>query len=97
MPVQESRMRFIWDPRKAAGNLRKHAVSFDEASTALRDALALTGADPDHSVGEARWITFGVSSRGRLLVVSHADDGDMIRLISARLATRSERTLYEEG
>jgi len=90
-------MRFVWDSRKAARNLKKHGVSFEEASTALADDYAVTGADPDHSVGESRWITFGISDRGRLLVVSHTEDGDIIRLISARPATRSERKLYEEA
>jgi uncharacterized DUF497 family protein len=90
-------MRFIWNARKAAANLKKHGVSFEEASTALADDHAITGADPDHSVGELRWITFGVSDRGRLLVVSHTEDGDIIRLISGRPATRPERKLYEEG
>jgi uncharacterized DUF497 family protein len=90
-------MRFEWDPRKAAANLRKHAVSFEEATTALRDHLALTGRDPDHSVGEARYVTFGVSSQGRLLVVAHTEHGGLIRIISARTATRSERNIYEES
>jgi uncharacterized protein len=90
-------MRFDWDPRKAAANLRKHAVSFEEASTAFADDYSLTGADPDHSVGEERFITFGMSQSGRLLVVSHTEQGDTIRIFSARRATRSERKLYEEG
>jgi uncharacterized protein len=90
-------MRFDWDPRKAAANLRKHAVSFEEASTAFADDYSLTGADPDHSVGEERFITFGMSQSGRLLVVSHMEQGDTIRIFSARRATRSERKLYEEG
>jgi uncharacterized DUF497 family protein len=90
-------MRFEWDPRRAAANLRKHGVSFEEATTALRDALALTGRDPDHSHGEARYITFGVSSRNRLLVVAHTDRGGLIRIIHARAATKSERRIYEEG
>lgn len=90
-------VKFNWDPEKAAANARKHGVSFREASTALRDTLAVTGSDPDHSLGEDRFVTFGVSSEGRLLVVSHTDEGDMIRIISARLAIRRERTLYEEG
>jgi uncharacterized protein len=90
-------MRFDWDPRKAAANLRKHAVSFEEASTAFADDYSLTGADPDHSVGEERFITFGMSQSGRLLVVSHREQGDTIRIFSARRATRSERKLYEEG
>jgi len=90
-------MRFDWDPRKAAANLRKHSVSFEEASTAFADDYSLTGADPDHSVGEERFITFGVSQSGRLLVVSHTEQGDTVRIFSARRATRSERKLYEEG
>jgi hypothetical protein len=90
-------MRVVWDPRKAEANLAKHGVSIEEASTVFLDPLAATGADPDHSVGESRWITFGVSDRGRLLVVSHTEEDDIIRIISARLATRAERNLYEEG
>ena len=90
-------MEVTWDPRKAAANQRKHKVSFEEASTVLADPLAITGADPDHSVGEARWITFGFSNRQRLLAVSHTERGDIIRIISARAATRPERRLYEEG
>jgi uncharacterized DUF497 family protein len=90
-------MQFEWDPKKAAINLRDHKVSFEEAATALEDDLSLTSDDPDHSIDEARQITFGVSSTGRLLVVSHTERGERIRIISARLATRSERKLYEEG
>ena len=90
-------MHFVWDFRKAAVNRRKHGVSFEEASTALRDPLALTGADPEHSRGEHRWITFGLSDFGRLLVVAHTDSGDAIRNISARPATNSERRMYEEA
>ena len=90
-------MQFEWDPEKAASNLRQHGVSFDEAATVFEDDLALTGHDPDHSVGEMRLITFGVSSVGRLLVVSHAERRNRIRIISARPATRPERKLYEEG
>ena len=90
-------MRFEWDAAKARANLRKHGVSFEEASTVFYDELAATGADPDHSVGEARFVTFGVSSDNRLLVVSHADRGDTIRIISARMATPPERRIYEEG
>jgi uncharacterized DUF497 family protein len=90
-------MRFVWDPRKAAANLKKHEVSFEEASTAFADHLSITGSDPDHSLGEERWITIGVSEPGRLLVVSHTEEEDTIRIISSRQATRSERQLYEEG
>lgn len=90
-------MRFEWDTKKAATNLRKHGVSFEEATTALRDDLAVTGRDPDRSVGEHRFITFGISSTGRLLVVSHTERGDVLRIISARTATKSERKIYEES
>lgn len=84
-------------PRKAASNLRKHGVSFHEAATVFQDTLSLTGDDPDHSLREERFVTFGVSSTGRLLVVSHVVRGERLRIISARPATRAERKLYEEG
>jgi len=90
-------MNIAWDTKKAAANLRKHAVAFEEAATIFRDTLSVSGADPDHSVEERRFITFGVSNIGRLIVVSHNDDGSTIRIISARLATRRERKIYEEG
>lgn len=90
-------MRFEWDPKKAAVNLRKHSVSFEEATTVLEDDLSLTGEDPDHSEDEERMVTFGLSSRGRLLAVSHTDRQGTIRIISARPATRSESILYEQG
>jgi uncharacterized DUF497 family protein len=90
-------MQVTWDRHKAAANHKKHKVSFEEASTVLADPLAITGADPGHSVGETRWITFGLSNRWRLLAVAHTDEGDIIRIISARVATRPERRLYEEG
>jgi uncharacterized DUF497 family protein len=89
-------MRFKWDARKAASNLRKHGVGFDEASTVFADELSATGADPEHSLGEGRFLTIGLSSRHRLLVVSHADHDDDIRIISARQATHGERRIYEE-
>lgn len=86
-----------WDPHKAKRNQAKHRVSFEEAATALLDPLAKTGADPDHSEDEQRFITFGFSSRLRLLVVSFTWQGDSIRIISARIATRKERVIYEES
>lgn len=64
-------MRFEWDPRKAEINFRKHGVSFDEAGSVFLDRLALSGPDPDHSVGESRYIPFGISRLGRLLAISH--------------------------
>lgn len=90
-------MKFEWDKEKAASNLRKHDVSFEEASTAFADDLSLTGDDPDHSHVERRLVTFGVSSAGRLLVVSHTERAGHIRIISARPATRAERKFYEEA
>jgi uncharacterized protein len=89
-------MKFEWDPVKAQSNLRKHKVSFEEAATALKDPLAATGSDPDHSVGEERFITFGVSESGRLLTVAHSEKDDTLRIISARVATKEERKIYEE-
>jgi uncharacterized protein len=89
-------LRFEWDPAKAVGNLAKHGVSFAEAATVFRDPLSATAPDPDHSLDEERFITFGVSTSGRLLVVAHADRNDTIRIISARPATPGERTIYEE-
>jgi hypothetical protein len=88
-------MKIEWDPRKARSNLRKHRVSFEEAATALSDPMAATGADPDHSITEERYVTFGVSERGRLLVVAHTDEEETIRIISARIASKGERELYE--
>jgi uncharacterized DUF497 family protein len=86
-----------WDDLKASANEAKHGVSFREAATALEDPLSMTYGDPDHSVGESRFVTFGQSSAGRILLVAHTDRGDAVRLISARLASRSERRAYEEG
>jgi uncharacterized DUF497 family protein len=90
-------MKIEWDPKKAKLNLRKHRVSFEEATTALSDPMAATGADPDHSITEERYVTFGVSERGRLLVVAHTDEEETIRIINARIASKGERELYEEG
>jgi len=89
-------MNFEWDSAKAKANLRKHGVSFEEAATVFEDDLSLTGRDPDHSASEFRFITFGLSSSQRLLAVAHTERGDKIRVISARLATKAERTIYEE-
>jgi uncharacterized DUF497 family protein len=88
-------MKFAWDPRKAAANLKKHGVSFDEASTIFGDPLSATVPDPDHSVGERRFITMGVSLPGRLLVACHTEEAGIFRIISARRATRHEKDRYE--
>ena len=90
-------MDFEWDPDKAARNLAKHRVAFSEAATVFGDPLAITFFDPGHSDGEDRYLTFGYSTEGRLLVVSHTDRGNRNRIISARVATRRERRIYEEG
>jgi uncharacterized DUF497 family protein len=89
-------MDFEWDTKKAAANARKHGVSFQEASTVFGDPLAYTFSDPDHSEGEHRFLTFGMSRNHRLLVVAHTHRGTKTRIISARLATKHERKIYEE-
>ncbi len=88
---------FEWDPNKAAQNLRKHSVSFEEAATVFRDDLSITVPDPDHSVEEERFITVGPSSQERLLMIAHVDRGDCIRIIRARELTPRERRQYEEA
>ena len=88
-------MQFIWDSAKADENLLAHGVSFQEATTVFGDPLAGTIPDPDHSVGEERLITIGQSSAGQLLVVCHLEQGDTIRIISARQTTSHERKDYE--
>lgn len=90
-------MQFTWDPRKAATNLRKHRISFAEAATVFDDDLARIHDDPDHSVGEGREIIVGNSARGRMLLVSFTERGDIVRIISARRADRAERKDYEES
>ncbi len=90
-------MEFEWDDDKAESNEHKHGVSFTEAETVFGDPLSLTGYDPDHSDEEDRYITMGTSVDQRLLVVSHTDRGDRVRIVSARVATRKERRDYEDG
>jgi hypothetical protein len=89
-------LRFEWDPRKAAANVRKHGVTFEEATDVWSDAFALDTPDIDHSVNDERYVAVGLSQRSRVPVVWYADRGDRIRLISARFANRSERRRYEE-
>lgn len=89
-------MQFEWDRDKAAKNLKKHGVSFDEAVTIFYDPLSATFPDPDHSVGEHRFISVSYSSGSRLLVLSYTERGTIVRLISARLATAKERKRHEE-
>lgn len=89
-------LRFEWDPEKARTNLTKHGVDFEEAQDVFADPLSLTTDDPEHSLDESRLFIVGVSRRGRLLVISHTAQGDMIRLVGARRATPRERFAYEE-
>jgi uncharacterized protein len=88
---------FEWDPEKANSNLKKHQVSFIEASSTFEDRLSFTIHDPLHSSKEDRFVLFGFSRQHRLLVVAHTDRGDRIRIISARMTTRKERKYYEEN
>ena len=91
-----SDLHFAWDPRKAAANLRKHGVSFDEASTLFLNSLATVLPDPSHSWRERRLIIIGQSSAARLLLVVFTESADQIRIISAREASARERREYEE-
>lgn len=90
-------MEFEWDKEKAEINLKKHGTSFYEAATVFGDPLAITFNDPDHSVGENRLITFGLSRFNQQLVVSHTEREGKMRIISARPMTKQERKIYEEG
>jgi uncharacterized protein len=89
-------MDFEWDPRKADINLQKHQVAFAEAATVFGDDFAITVQDPDHSKTEERYITIGWSHHRRLLIVSHTDRNNRIRIISARELTKAEKQAYEE-
>jgi uncharacterized DUF497 family protein len=88
---------FEWEPQKAKSNLKKHGVSFEEASTAFQDTLSLTIDDPLHSIDEVRAVLIGMSNKNRLLVVVHTEKEDNIRIISARKATKKERKNYESN
>lgn len=90
-------MEFEWDTKKADSNYSKHGVSFAEAMTVFGDPQAATGYDPAHSQDEDRFLTMGLSASGQLLVVSHTDRSDTIRIISARPASRRETKDYEDG
>jgi hypothetical protein len=90
-------VKFEWDQQKANSNLKKHGVTFQEATTIFGDMLSVTFDDPDHSVNERRLITFGVSRTDKLLVVSHTERNESMRIISVREMTKQERCMYEEG
>jgi len=90
-------LTFKWDAKKAAANLRKHGVSFEEAASAFGDPLSLTISDPQHSGDEERYILLGLTERHRLVVVAHTEEEDTVRIINARPAMPAERRDYEEG
>ena len=90
-------LQFEWDPNKAVRNIEKHRVSFEEAATVFDDPLFITVIDEEHSVEEERYITIGLSQRGRLLLVAHTDRAGQIRIISARKATKREERFYAEA
>jgi uncharacterized DUF497 family protein len=92
-------MRFEWDPAKAASNVKKHKVSFEVAKTVFYDDFAVQFFDEKNSHVEDRFLLLGMSSDSRLLLVCHCerDDGDTVRIISARKATETEAQYYHQG
>jgi len=88
--------RYEWDAEKSIENLTKHEVAFEEAASVFDDPLAITFPDPDHSVDEERVLTFGISKTGRLLAIISTERNEVLRIISARKATRKERGIYEQ-
>ena len=86
-------MNFEWDPKKATANVKKHGVTFQEAATIFGDPLAITFDDPDHSMSENRYITFGLSLQKQLIVVSHTERGDRTRIINASHGPQGEKNL----
>jgi uncharacterized protein len=89
-------LRFEWDKKKAAKKLKKHEVSFEEAKTVFDDEVFISFVDDEHSTDEERFITIGMSLRARLLMVAHTDREELIRIISARKATKNEEDFYTE-
>ena len=90
-------LTYEWDKRKETSNIKNHGVSFHEASTVFLDIFSMTFYDPGHSDDEDRFITLGITNTGRCLFVSHTDRGEIIRIISAREATKKERIGYEKA
>ena len=90
-------MKFEWDPNKAASSVRRHGIAVEDAASVFGDPLARTIPDPEHSTGEARFVTMGLTAGGRLVVVVHTDREGRTRLVSARPATRREKKSYEEA
>ena len=89
-------LQFDWNPEKAASNLKKHEVSFEEVATVFDDPAFITLLDEAHSHSEERYLTIGLSASNRLLLIAHAERAGKVRLISARKATKNERRFYEE-
>ena len=90
-------LRFEWDPGKAARNIKRHGISFDEAATIFDDPMFTTVIDQEHSSDEERYITIGLSSGGRLLIIAHTDREGQVRIISVRKATKKEERFYAEA
>jgi uncharacterized DUF497 family protein len=90
-------IRLIWDLAKAAANMKKHGVPFDEAATVFDDPMLITVIDDEHSADEERYVTIGFSRSGRLLMLAHADRENLVRIISARKATKREEQFYAEA
>jgi uncharacterized DUF497 family protein len=88
---------FEWDEEKAQSNLKKHKVGFEEGATIFHDLFVATMPDPDHSEDEQRYVSIGLSAKGRLLVVVHTERGNKTRIVSCRKATSREQRIYEEG
>ncbi|MCI0696468.1 BrnT family toxin [candidate division KSB1 bacterium] len=90
-------LNFEWDEEKAKKNLRNHQVGFEDAKAVFNDPFLITFPDPEHAIGEQRYLNIGLSAKGRVLIVVHTERGGNIRIISCRKATTSERRDYEEG
>jgi uncharacterized DUF497 family protein len=90
-------VEFEWDPDKAAANLKKHGVDFVEATTIFGDPLEVTISDPNHSKGETRFLSLGLSAEARILVVAYTEREGKIRVVHARVAAPKERRAYESG
>ena len=97
LPKEFANLNRDWDAKKASSNVRKHGVSFPEAGTVFGDPMALTFDDPDHSIGERRFLTFGVTRTNKFLIVCHTEEAGVTRIISAREMNKQERKIYEEG
>ena len=90
-------MSYEWESDKAKLNFRKHHIRFEEARTVFSDPMFVTVVDEEHSVDEDRYITIGFSNQNRLILVAHTDQEGVIRIISARKATKSEQKFYADG